>query len=301
MRSIRQTALASIVAVAVFSSFLTTDSARAADSSTESVTLSPTSKTYKVDAGQTFNDFLKVLNDGNVAYDFIVYGAPYSVSSGSYDPSYTSTASNADAYTWVQFKQTSWHAEPHETIRVPYTVYVKKNASPGGHYGVLFVEVQPSAASSGSTIVRKKRVGAVMYATVNGDVHLSGKAVGTNIGWFQSSAPLQATTSVENTGNSDFWAKVTYQVSDVFGAVKYTYQSDYAVLPSTTRDIPLSWENVPWFGLYKARVTTSFLDQTSMIESYVLVMPIWLVLLVGTAVVSGGIYAIWRPNHRAQR
>ncbi len=300
MRAIRQTAIASIVAVAVFSSLLVPDGARAADASMESVTLSPTSKTYKVDAGQTFEDSLKVLNDGDVAYDFIVYGAPYSVTDGSYDPSYTSTAPNADAYTWVQFKQTTWHAEPHETISVPYTVYVKKNASPGGHYGVLFVEVQPSSATSGSTIVRKKRVGAVIYATVNGDVRLSGRPVGTTIGWFQSSAPLQAITTVENTGNSDFLAKVTYQISDIFGSVKYSYQSNFAILPSTTRHISLSWEGAPWFGLYKAKVTTALLNQTDIVESYVLVMPIWLVLLVGTVVVSGGIYAIWRWNHRTQ-
>lgn len=267
----------------------------------ESITLSPTSKTYKVDTGQTFEDSLTILNDGEIAYDFVVYAAPYSVTSGTYDPSFTSTAANADAYTWVQFKQTTWHAEPRQTIKVPYTVYVKGNASPGGHYGVLFAEVQPTASSeSGATLGRKKRVGTILYATVNGDVKLGGQAEGTSIGWFQSGAPLSVTTSVKNTGNSDFVAKVTYRVTDVFGSAKYSIESDYVVLPETTRDITLSWSDAPWFGLYKVRVTTAFLDQTHVTESYVLIMPIWMMMLVSVAVVSGGIYAIWRWSHRAR-
>lgn len=299
MRVLRITAI-TIFSVVAVSLGLNIPTASAADP-IESITLTPTSKTYKVDPGQTLDDTITVLNDGETAYDFTVYTAPYSVTSGSYDPSFTSTAPSADAYTWVQFKQTTWHVEPRQTVKVPYVVHVKANASPGGHYGVIFAEVQPSDASSGSTLARKKRVGSIIYATVSGDVKLAGTAKGTSIGWFQSSAPLKVTTSVENTGNSDFNASVLYQVSDIFGSVKYSVQSDYTVLPSTTRDITLSWEDAPWFGLYKARVTTSFLDQKNIAESYVLVMPIWMLLIVGAVVVSGGIYAIWRWSSRANK
>jgi hypothetical protein len=299
MRIFRRTAITAFLVVAV--SFVTpwTDAARAADP-VESITLSPTSKTYKVEAGQTFEDSLTILNDGQTAYDFTVYAGPYSVTSGSYDPNFTSTAANADAYTWIQFKQTTWHAEPRETLKIPYTVHVKKDASPGGHYGVLFAEVQPSTGAGESTLARKKRVGAIVYATVNGDVHLSGEKVTTSIPWFQSSAPLKVVASVKNTGNSDFTTRVTYEVSDVFGSVKYNLQSDYVILPSTTRDMTLSWADAPWFGLYKARVTTTFLETTSVVESYVLIMPIWLVLLVSGMVVAGGAYAGWRRSHRTR-
>lgn len=300
MQFLRTTAIATFLVVAVSFFGVSVQTAQAADPA-ESITLSPTSKTYKVNTGQTFEDTLTVLNDGQTAYDFTVYAAPYAVTSGTYDPSFTSTAANADAYTWIQFKQTTWHAEPRQTLKIPYTVRVKNNAAPGGHYGVLFAEVQPSNTSGDSTLARKKRVGTILYATVNGDVHLSGAALGAHIGWFQSRAPLEVTSSVQNTGNSDFTAKVTYRVSDVFGSVKYSLESTYVILPETTRDMTLSWADAPWFGLYKARVTTAFLETNSVAESYVLIMPIWLVLLVGGMVVSGGIYAIWRWSHRTRR
>jgi hypothetical protein len=266
----------------------------------ESITLTPTSKSYKVDAGQTFEDTLTILNDGDTAYDFSVYTAPYAVESGSYNSNFTSTSPSADAYTWIQFKQTMWHAESRQTVKVPYTVHVKNDASPGGHYGVIFAEVQPSSADGG-TLARKKRVGAIIYATVNGDVRLSGKIAATSLSWYQSSGSLHATVSVQNDGNSDFVADITYQVTDIFGKTKYSSQADYAVLPSTTRDIKLNWADAPWFGLYKARVTTSFLEKTYISESYVLIMPTWLLLLVCGIVFAGGIYAIWRWSGRKSR
>lgn len=300
MRFFRRTVTAALlVAIVSLTGFQTI--AHAADP-VESITLSPTSKKLHVDPGQILQDSLTVVNDGDTAYDFIVYASPYSMASGAYDkPSYTSTASNADAYTWFQFQQTSWHIEARQTLYVPYTVHVKKNAAPGGHYGVLFAEVQPAETTTdGTALIRKKRVGTVVYATVSGDVRLGGSMLGTSIPWFQSSAPLDITASVKNTGNTDFTATVLYQISDVFGSVKYSMQGEYAVLPSTTRDITLSWASAPWFGLYKARVTTTFLDTNDVRESYVLIMPIWLVLIVSTVVISGGIYAMWRHFSRSR-
>lgn len=301
MRIFRRTAIAILLGVVVSLVGFHAE-ANAADT-VENITLSPTSKKLHVDPGQTLQDSFTVVNDGETAYDFIVYASPYSVQSGAYDkPSYTSTASNADAYTWVQFQQTSWHINAHQTLTVPYTMHVKKNAAPGGHYGVLFAEIQPQqTASDGTSLIRKKRVGAVIYATVSGDVHLDGAMSGVTIPWFQTSAPFSVTSSVKNTGNSDFSATVLYQVSDVFGSVKYSMQGEYIVLPSTTRDITLSWAGSTWFGLFKARVTTSFLTTKDVRESYVLIMPIWLLLLVSATVISGGIYALWRHVPRSRQ
>lgn len=290
------------IAVSTGISLFGLQSISSADSSLESITLSPASKTYKVDPGQTFDDSLTVLNDGNTAYDFIVYASPYSVESGSYDkPNYTETTVRSDAYTWVSFPKTTWRIEAHQTLKIPFAVNVKKNASPGGHYGVLFVEIQPKESSSGdTTLTRKKRVGTVIYATVSGDVNLKGQIVDVDIPWFQSRAPVNVTSSVQNLGNSDFVTKVTYEASDVFGTLKFRTEGEYVVLPSTTRDIVMSWDKATWFGLFKVRVTTAFLETTNMKEVYVLVMPIWLVLITGVTIISGGIYAIWRHFYRTK-
>ena len=284
-----------IVLVAVLS--LSPNVAQAADP-VESITLTPTSRTYKVNAGQTFQDTITILNDGQTAYDFIVYAAPFSVTSGSYAQDFTSMKANADAYEWVQFSKTTWHVEPRQSVKVPYTVHVKEHAAPGGHYGVIFAETQPPADAS--SLARKKRVGSIIYATVNGDVRLSGNVESTDLPWFQSSAPLKAQTSVKNTGNSDFLASVKFRVMDLFGSVKYEKNSDYEVLPQTSRDITMQWDKVSWFGLYKTQLQVQILGNTTATETYVLIMPIWLVLLFGFMVTSGALYGLWHRTNRSK-
>lgn len=296
MHIFRRITATTLVLVAVLS--LTANVAHAVDP-VESITLTPTSRTYKVDAGQTFQDAITILNDGQTAYDFIVYTAPYSVTSGSYGPDFTSMKTNTDAYEWVQFSKTTWHLEPRQSVKVPYTVHVKEKAAPGGHYGVIFAETQPPADAT--SLARKKRVGSIIYATVNGDVNLSGSVESATLPWFQSSAPLTAQTTVKNTGNSDFVANVRLRVTDLFGSVKYENTGDYVVLPSTSRDIAMQWDKASWFGLYKAQFQVELLGNTTLTESYVLIMPVWLVLLFGFMVTSGALYGLWHRTNRSKQ
>lgn len=256
----------------------------------ESITLTPVSERFTIDAGAIKTDEITIVNDGSTAYNFIVYGRPYSVNNELYEPDFTKTPSNADAYQWVQFQQTSWRAEPGQTIKVPYTIRVPKDAAPGGHYGVIFAETQPEKASE-TSVVRKKRVGSIIYATVNGSFTTGGQTLGTNIPFLQFRPPLTSNVVVENTGNSDFETTLTYKVSDFFGNVKYEEQKKYAILPETTRKMSLSWKDSSWFGLYKVNIATSYLDENESKEGFVLMVPRWMLAVIVIVLLGGGVYA----------
>ncbi len=264
----------------------------------ESIALSPVSKSYNKSAGDTYRDSLTIINDGTVAYDFLMYGRPYSVQDSSYHPNFTETPSNADAYRWVQFDKTLYHLEAGQSVTVDYTVRVPASAAPGGHYGVLFAETQP-AETTGDSVVRKKRVGTILYATIKGDYQIGGQVVGTSIPFLQHRPPLAATTSVKNTGNTDFTDTVTYTVSDIFGNQKHQVQKVYPVLPQTTRDISLTWDSAPWFGLYRAGVQHVYLDKTVSTEGFVLIAPIWLMIISGAGLTGGILYAGIRYKKRS--
>jgi len=272
-----------------------------AQDANESITLSPVKKNYTVNPGQTLSDTLTVLNDGQTAYDFTVYATPYSVQNSNYDPDFTATQPNADAYTWVQFEKTTYRAEPRQTVTVPYTINVKADASPGGHYGAIFVEIQPDASEKPTGVVVHKRAGTLLYATVSGDTNLAGKNTGITIPWYQSQPPLTATTTVENTGNTDFTTKVNLTVKNAFGAVKHTNTQEFAVLPDTTRTINVSWGNANWFGLYNTTVTTETLGKTSSQSSYVLIMPLWLILLLIVFSIAGGVYTYYAQQKKSKK
>jgi hypothetical protein len=261
-----------------------------AEESRESIALSPVSKSYNKAAGDVYRDSLTIINDGTVGYDFLMYGRPYSVQDSTYNPNFTQTPSNADVYRWVQFDQTLYHLDPGQSATVDYTVRIPASAAPGGHYGVLFAETQPSD-TTGDSVVRKKRVGTILYATVKGHYQLAGEVVGASIPFLQNRPPLIADTSVKNTGNADFIDTVTHTVSDIFGNQKHQAQKDYPVLPQTTRNIGLAWDGAPWVGFYKTTVQHAYLDKMISTDGYVLILPLWLMMTLGAGLIGGILYA----------
>ncbi len=267
-------------------------------SKTESILISPASKKYELKAGEAHDDKLRVVNDGQLAYDFTLYSRPYSVNDESYVPDFTADAQNADAYKWVRFQATSFRLEPGAFIEVPYTIRVPANATPGGHYGVIFAETQPGSDVGGQSVVRKKRVGSIIYATVDGDVSLSGKSLGTSIPFFQTKTPLQISERVSNSGNTDFLVKANVVVSDLFGGVKYRGVRESNVLPSTTRNIVSNWQDPSWIGFYRVTYDSEFLDTKQSSVHYVLFVPVWVYLVLVMLIVGRVGYALVRRKKK---
>jgi hypothetical protein len=270
------------------------------DTQVESILLSPVSKHYNVKAGSTTSDTFKVINDGKADYDFVVYARPYSVSDSDelYTPDFVSKAQNADAYKWVQFAQPSYHIPVGKTVDVAYTLRVPANATPGGHYGVLFAETQANEQTSGNVVKRTKRVGAILYATVDGNVTTSGKFVGTDVPFFQFSAPLKIRQRVSNSGNTDFAVTSEVKVTDIFGGLKYKASSNPSVLPATTRAVNNAWTNPAWIGIYNVQQTAKFLDTSHTSSSYVLLVPLWVYLTVVILVGGRVLYAVVRRRKK---
>lgn len=285
------------IVVALLGSFLgVSSSAHAVDTpvQVESIALSPVSRDYKIDAGKEIKDELTIINDGKVPYDFIVYSRPYSVQSEQYDPDFTKIKQNTDVYQWVRLAQTKYHLEPGKTVKIPYVVTVPATAAPGGHYGVIFAETQPTSAESGTSVVRKKRVGAIIYANVNGTYINQGEFLDVTVPFWQLQPPMNAELRVKNTGNSDFKNTVRYTVKDVLGNVKHDSVKPYPVLPQTTRKIPLAWNESPWFGLFRVEITQTFLGKEKKTSEYVLMMPRFIPVVLIILILIGGGYALYR-------
>lgn len=244
----------------------------------ESITLSPPEKRYSIKAGETKTDELTVINYGDVAYDFVVYTAPYSVKDDKYTPDFTSPTDNGDAYKWVRFNQTKWHAEPKEMVHVPYTISASPGAPAGGHYGVIFVETQP-AASDQSGVARKKRLAMILYTNVDGPTVTAGAVKSITSAWFQTTPPLRSDVVVENTGKTDFNAKSKYVVKDLFGTLKYANEKENVILPGTVRSIDHVWERPTWVGVFKVHSEVTVLGKTTIKDSFVVMAPKWLLFI----------------------
>ena len=259
----------------------------------ESIVLSPASTRVPLNAGETKKGTIKVINDGTVSYDFVVYASPYSVADRSYIPNYNEKKANADLYTWVTYDKKEYTLNPGQSVDVPYTITVPADAAPGGHYSVLFAETQTSDENGGQ-IARKKRVGTIVYATVKGDYITAGKQLNTQIDWLQLGGPVTATVSIENTGNTDFVMTELFEVRNVLGGLAYKKTNERIMLPKTTRDVTMSWDQGPIMGLYKVKAETKVLEKITSKESWVLLMPMWVLVAMVAAIGAIIYYAFFR-------
>ena len=252
----------------------------------EEMTISPTDKRYEVSAGDTISDSFIILNSGEVPFNFTTYAAPYSVTNSAYNSSYED-APRADAYKWVQIPKVDWSADVRETVKVPFTIKVSKTASPGGHYGIIFAEQQPTEEPDTTGIARKKRLGMIIYITVKGDVVKAGSVGSVDIAPYQSQAPLTAKIRFDNSGNVDYLAKAQMTVTTLFGQRVHSSQTEAVVLPEKPRDVTMEWGNVSWVGAYKVRVATEVFGTQTITERFVVVAPVWLLILIAVVLVFG--------------
>ena len=264
---------------------------------TDSVAISPGMQRIEAKAGTTETGKFTVINDGATPYSFIVYSRPYSVTNENYDPQFEKTSKNTDLYQWVKFAEVSYHLAPGERVEIRYDLHVPAAAAPGGHYGVIFAETQPEPGKEAS-VLRKKRVGSIVLANVDGKVSREGKTLSSAAPFWQTSPPLTASNRVENSGNTDFEANVLTKVTDLFGSVKYSEQKDYVVYPGTIRNITFSWTNAPWFGLFKVNQTVTVLNTPTNTSHFVLLAPRWLALVVIILLIVGAGYGLLQRKRR---
>lgn len=285
------TLLLSSVLLAVSTGFV---SVQAADnttggSDTERITLSPAVSTPKLDAGATQNGTLTIINDGDTAYTFVLYARPFSVSGEQYDPNYTEVNDRTEAYQWVQFKQTHYSLKPGERVKAPYSVKVPQNAASGGHYAVLFAETQPPA-NDGSSVARKKRVGSLLYMTVNGPLTQAGSVESWSTSLWQKSRPLEAYVRVKNSGNVHFQANLAVSYKNILGKEMHHIDQQMLILPGTTRKVPVSWSDGPAIGIFKVSGSVNYLDKTDTLQTkYIVLLPLWVLwVITGLIVILAG-------------
>lgn len=148
-----------------------------------------------------------------------------------------------------------------ERKTVDISIVVPKDASPGGHYGIVrFTGAPPELEDSGVSL--SASIGTLILVNVSGNVTQSAKIVelftsqkGKKAGFFEY-GPVSITTRLENTGNIHFKPKGTVQVTNMLGKNVYVgqFNSDNRnVLPGSIRRFEQTLDKKLMFGRYKVR------------------------------------------------
>lgn len=292
-----------LILVSIFSSLLFQPVTHAQNQGEEErITLSPAVLQPEFNDGQRAEGKLTVINDGDVDYTFLVYARPFSVEGEEYAANYTEVNERTEAYQWVQFGQTKYTLAAGKSVEVPYTVTVPEGTAGGGHYAVLFAETQPPPATGAAGVARKKRVGALMYMTVEGEIQRSGSIASWDTKLFQTKKPITSLLRLKNDGNVHYQADLEASYTNLFGKRQFTLNQQLLVLPGTTRRAPIEWQEAPFIGIFKANAKVTYLGKTEDLPTkYVIFLP-KAALIVAAAVlviVLGGL--LLKKTHKSKK
>ncbi len=160
---------------------------------------------------------------------------------------------------------------PNQIQMLPVVIRVPKNASPGGHYGVIrFTGVPPQLKGTGVSL--SASLGSLVLLTVNGDLKhqlsVTDFAVSQDnkVGKLFQSTPLTFIVKLKDSGNIQEEPEGQIVVTDMFGRAVASSTINVPprnVLPDSTRMFtgPLDHSNLgnrQLFGLYHAKLTARY-------------------------------------------
>lgn len=267
----------------------------AASTTNEGITMSPVNKHYDLQPGESVSDTLLVINHGKTDYDFKVFGQGYDVEAETYS-AVTGNISNplADVGEWASFEQTIYHLKAGENVTVPYAITVPQKATPGAHTGAIYAEIQPTQTTG---LVMKKSVGLALYANIGGTAKQEGRVENVSVPWYFSAPPIEVTARFLNTGTTYYIGTAQATVYDLFGNKVSEQSKEFTVLPDRPRKVNVSLETVGAVGIYKVSGTTKMFDSETPFSSYVLVLPLWLIISAILAIVGLVVFV----RHRKDR
>lgn len=185
---------------------------------------------------------------------------------------------------------------PKEAKTTSITINVPKDASPGGHYGVVrFTAVPVGIDDSGVSL--SASIGTLVLLSVSGDVVTQGNIEEFTIsqngstGSFFEYGPITFTERIKNTGNVHFKPSGTVKVKDTLGrevASLAINDKNGNVLPNSIRKFEQTLDKKNLFGRYTAQLDVIYGDNQTMTQT----QTFWVVPYKMVLAVLGGLLLI---------
>lgn len=252
-----------------------------------SLQISPVSNRIFLVHGESANYSMNVDNIGSDEFNFRVYAAPYTVANENYDINFSNETKRTQITRWITFKtdagdyasEATFKLAPGERKTVEYKVDVPEDVPGGGQYATVFAETVPSGNNQSTGIRTISRVGLIIYGRTDGETKDSAKIENTEIQAFMTSGDINVRSHIVNDGNTDFQASAKLTVKGFFGKELSTQTKGFDVLPDTSRNISVNWEDTPVMGLFHVSAEIKALDQTIEVSKIVVVMPVFIIVI----------------------
>lgn len=262
-----------------------------AENVSSSFQLSPMNQRITLVPGERYYGTFKVTNPATNQYYFSYNTeiTPFSVDED-YNPQFAtdSTSNNGDRdqiLDWITIINPKGLIAPNATAIVQFYIDTPNDAPAGGQYASIIVGSKPTNESGeGINIKAEYSMAHLLYADVAGETVRGGEINDIRVPSFLFSGNITGTSSIKNTGNVHSDATYILQIFPPLSKEEiYTNEEnpDSAIIfPDTTRTTTISWPNTPKIGIFHVIYTVSFEGVDSQVDKYVIICPIWLLIVI---------------------
>lgn len=218
------------------------------------------------DPGEVIAQQIKVRNEGDSqlglqikVQDFIVAdkeGTPVPVTK--------EISGQWAASLWMNVSPQKFLLNPGETKALDLVAVVPEDASPGGHYAVIFYSPVEGTAGkqegslTGATGI-SPNVGTLAYITVSGDIKEEARVIRMDIPKFQEYGPIKITTEIDNLSDIHIKPLGIVKIYDWFGKLKTTLKfEEKNIFPTASRVYENTWRQKWGLGKYKAQLQAGY-------------------------------------------
>ena len=251
-------------------------------------TISPLKQEISAKAGDAIDLKIKLTNLGDEPINFRLLPEPLTVSGVDYEVSFNVSTNRTKIVDWVKFPQgDSFVLSGRETREVPFRLEIPTDAPAGGQYAVIAAQFWPTNLGANLTTTTIGAIAMRLYAQIAGENVLDGAIVANKIPNIIIGDKLMTQYGAVNKGNLDFYVTGSMKVVD-FWSHKVLYDDTetaepMVMFPETTRYLANEWAGI---GLFNVTQNVSLLEETSTEMQTVLILPVWIVVLVGLMVLG---------------
>ncbi|MBP9669337.1 MAG: hypothetical protein KBE09_03540 [Candidatus Pacebacteria bacterium] len=236
--------------------------------SPEAIEITPAVIEDRVTPGQTYRFAIKVTNGSQTEKTFYLGAQDISGLDERGVPLFAEEGqpTEYELSSWIRLPQESVVIGPGETRSIPYVINVPSNASPGAHFGGVFLDVRPPKLRTiGAGI--GMRTGSIINLRIAGDVQEDARIREFSTEKIvYSDAEIDFSTKVENLGNVLLRPHGLIEISDMFGrqvgSVRVN-ETGSAMFPKGDRNYVTTWEYDKFaFGRYQALVSIVYGDDS---------------------------------------
>jgi hypothetical protein len=260
------------------------------------IKISPSVVEDNVKPGDTYKFSLTVMNTSGTDKDFYLQSQDIKGIDEGGQPIFVEPGESTgyEISSWMNIPPGAIHIKSGQSTIIPISLKVPTSASPGAHFGAVFVEDRPNNPGKNGAGVGFN-VGTIVSLRIAGDIHEEARLREFSTGKeVYSSANIDFNAKIENLGNVLIQPHGVIQITDMFGKLAGTVEvnnSAASVFPASVRSFPATWKSDAFaFGRYEA--IGSFVYGQDGRQTISGVTSFWVLPLKPIMMLLGGILAI---------